>query len=110
MIGKAGEVNIVQTMKGLRNLINECVLNHKNSVGSFVRLEKHPWLKCEGWALLGMTVLYLAIPKTLHHINSVVITLCFTNEEINILEKLSTFTKTAGKRSRRDSKPERCLL
>lgn len=64
MIGKAGEVNIVQTMKGLRNLINECVLNYKNSVGSFVRLEKHPWLKCEGWALLGMTVLYLqAIPK-----------------------------------------------
>lgn len=99
MIGKAGEVNIVQTMKGLRNLINECVLNHKNSVGSFVRLEKHPWLKCEGWALLGMTVLYLqGNSQTLHHSNSVVITLCFTNEETNILEKLSTFTKTAGKR------------
>lgn len=99
MIGKEGKVNIVQTMTSLRNLINECVLNHKNGVGSFVRLEKHPWLKCEGWALVGMTVLYLqGNPQTLQHINSVVITLCFTNEETNVLEKLSTFTKTAWKR------------
>lgn len=87
MIGKAGKVNIVQTMKGLRNLINECVLNHKNCVGSFVRLEKHPWLKCEGWALVGMIVLYLqGNSQTLQDINSVVIALCFTNEETNILE------------------------
>jgi len=99
VIGKEGKVNIVQTMTSLRNLINECVLNHKNGVGSFVRLEKHPWLKCEGWALVGMTVLYLqGNPQTLQHINSVVITLCFTNEETNVLEKLSTFTKTAWKR------------
>lgn len=99
MIGKEGKVNIVQTITSLRNLINECVLNHKNGVGSFVRLEKHPWLKCEGWALVGMTVLYLqGNPQTLQHINSVVITLCFTNEETNVLEKLSTFTKTAWKR------------
>ena len=99
MIGKEGKVNIVQTMTSLRNLINECVLNHKNGVGSFVRLEKHPWLKCEGWVLVGMTVLYLqGNPQTLQHINSVVITLCFTNEETNVLEKLSTFTKTAWKR------------
>ena len=98
-IGKAGEVNNVQTMQGLSNLINECVLNQENSVGPFVRLEKHPWLKCEGWALVGMTVMYLqGNSQTLQHINSVVITLCFTNEETNILEKLSTFTKTAGKR------------
>lgn len=102
MIGKEGKVNIVQTMTSLRNLINECVLNHKNGVGSFVRLEKHPWLKCEGWALVGMTVLYLqGNPQTLQHINSVVITLCFTNEETNVLEKLSTFTKTAWKREQK---------
>lgn len=89
-IGKAGEVNIVQTMQGLSNLINECVLNQENSVGPFVRLEKHPWLKCEGWALVAMTIMYLlqGNSRTLQHSNSVVINLCFTNEETNILEKL----------------------